>query len=398
MRYFFLPAVAVALLPAVASAGIVAEIGPEVATGTNGTWTRAMKTNAGWYMGVGTAGDFYVAPLISTGDGLGDWEFQRDRWVNATQHGSLIDHSIVPCTDGGGGFYVTSSANLDDFNDSAYSWYVDDVFTPQVAITLEERNPSRAHNDMAGICSPWGTGAAFGGYGDGSVPGVLVEVDRGGGILGEIALGNVFLMGAGLLADAPTDRILLSWMNIDGTLRLEEYSPTWDHLDSHQLNLAEPGQRTWWPSSFIRVGQYYAISYMTGDNLEPGSGDTGNVAVVFLTEDFEVVEQHVLTDLRAGRDAAMRPHLARDGDLLFVSYDVLTTHLFKVLRLDLDGLEDVDESFDEPDDAAGDSGTDADAEEPTDDSKGGCTTAPATGVAAMWASLMALASRRRRTG
>ena len=41
-----------------AHAGIVAEIGPPVETGTAGTWARALPTEDGWRLGIGTAGNF----------------------------------------------------------------------------------------------------------------------------------------------------------------------------------------------------------------------------------------------------------------------------------------------------------------------------------------------------
>jgi len=382
-----------------AHAGIVAEIGPPVETGTAGTWARALPTEDGWRLGIGTAGNFHIGPLLQTGSGLGDWEFDERSKSTVTDHGDLKDHNVQMCPDGG--YYIVSSANVVDHNDSAYSWFADADLNIVASGVLEERNPSRAHNDMAALCSPWGTGAAFGGYGDGgggSGESIFIEQDETATNIGEIDLGGRFLMGAGLLADAATDRIILTTAEHSGELTITTFTPEWAELSEVKHTVAEPGQRTYWPSGIIRVGQYYAVVMMSADDTGPGGGDTGNVYLHILTEDFDIVESHKLTDLQSGMDAAMRPWVARRDDLLLVTYDVMTQHTVQAVSLDLSGIDEVDEGFDEEDGGAdGDDAGDADASG-EDGDKGGCATVSAGSSGLTLAALSMLAVGRRRNG
>ncbi len=375
----------------VAQAGLIAEVGPPVLVGTSGTWARALPTDSGWRMGVGTNGDFYIGELQQTGAGLADWEFDQRGWSQVTDHGDLKDHNVQICPDGG--YYVVSSANVVDNNDSAYSWFSDADLNIVASGVLEEQVPDRAHNDMAALCSPWGIGAAFGGYGGGgstSSGAVFFEQDSTATNVREIDLGGRFMMGAGLLADAPTDRIILTTADFDGKLTITTFSPEWTELDEVSLSVAEPGQRTYWPSGIVRVGQLYVVAMMSTEDGEAGGGDTGDVYLYVLSEDFSVEEEHKLTDLPGGRDGAMRPWVARQDDLLIVSYDVDTKHTFQAIALDLSGIEEIDEGFDEdPDEATGEE----------DGDKGGCSTATAGGVGAMAFAALAvgLAGRRRES-
>ena len=384
------------LIAGIAHAGIVAEIGPPVETRTGGTWARALPTDTGWRMGVGTNGDFFIGDLYQTGTGLDGWDFDRSNWAQVTDHGDLKDHNVQMCD--GGGYMVVSSANLVDHNDSAYHWFSNDNLDITAWGPVEEEVSNRAHNDMAALCTPWATGAAFGGYGDGREPAYFFELDRGGGVSGEVPLGNKFVMGGGLLADAPTDRIILTTANIDGILHVTSYTPDWEELDELELDLAGAGQRTYWPSSLIRVGQYYVLAMMSAEDLPAGSGDTGNVHLYVFTEDFDLVEEHRITDQPSGRDGAMRPWVAHKDDLLIVSYDVQNNHMFNAIRLDLSGVDEVDTGFDEDDgdgDGDGDD-TPEDAAEATDTDKGGCSAIGASSGLVGGLLAMGLVGVRRR--
>ena len=85
----FLAALVIANTPAGAQS-LIAEIGDPVETGTNGAWTRALATEDGWYMGVGTNGDFHIGALTQTGSGLNDWSYDSRDWVRGTDHGGRL--------------------------------------------------------------------------------------------------------------------------------------------------------------------------------------------------------------------------------------------------------------------------------------------------------------------
>ena len=357
-----------------AAASIVAEIGRPVETGTNGTWTRALVTDEGWFMGVGTAGDFYVAPLLRTGDGLEDWQFDRANWKAITDHGDLKDHGIRKCPDGS--WLHVASANVGDPNDSAYAWRVSPDFDIVASGVVEERQPSRAHNDMAVICSPWTSGVVYSSFGSGAAQATFFELDDSANAAGTVDLGEIQVEGGGFLADAPTERIILTTANFDGRLAFDTFSPTWDHLGTTAVDIPPSSERAFWPQSIIRVGQFYLVAMMSMVDSGAGSGDTGDVWLHIFDEDFGLLEQHKLTDYGSGRESAMRPWLAVQDDLLIVSYDIQTTHTFLAVRLDLDGVEAVDTSFPDDGDGGGE-GADGDAAEDEGESKdsGGCATA-----------------------
>jgi len=375
----------------VAQAGIVAEVGPPVLVGTSGTWVRALPTDSGWRLGLGTNGNYHIGDLRQTGPGLADWEFDQRGWSQVTDHGDLKDYNVQICPDGG--YYVAASANIVDHNDSAYSWFSDADLNIVANGIIEETVPERAHNDMAAMCSPWGTGAAFGGYsGTSSSDSFFFEQDTTATNTRTINIGERFMMGAGLLADAPTDRIILTTADFDGVLTITTYSPEWAQLDEVSLTVAEPGQRTYWPSGIIRVGQFYMLVMMSTEAGEVGGGDTGNVHLFILTEDFDIEEEHKLTNLAGGWDGAMRPWIARRDDLLIVSYDVDTKHTFQAISLDLSGVEEVDEGFDEDADGSDDDAVSEDGD------KGGCSTAAGgTGAAAFALLAVGLVGRRRES-
>ncbi len=377
---------------------IIAEIGEPVETGTNGTWARALPTDEGWAMGVGTAGDFYVAPLIRTGEGLGDWRFDRENWTAITDHGDLKDHAIRRCPDGS--YLHVASANVGEPNDSAYAWRVSADFRILSSAVIEERAPERAHNDMASICSDWATGVVFSSFGSGGPPtATFFHLDDSGSPAGTTSLGELQVEGGAFLADAPSGEILLTSANFDGNLAIDRFSPELAHLGSESVSIPPATERAYWPQSMIRVGQYFLVAMMSMVDEGPGSGDTGDVWLHVLDEDFQLVEQHKLTSYGSGREAAMRPWLARKDDLLLVSYDIQTTHTFLAVQLDLDGVDEVDTGTAAGDgDGTGGEDGDAAADE-AGDKDGGCASAPAGGgplglLAGL--GLLGLARRRRR--
>jgi hypothetical protein len=376
---------------------IIAEVGPPVETGTNGTWARAIPTDDGWFMGVGTAGDFYVAPLLRTGEGLADWSFDRESWVAITDHGDLKDHAIQRCPDGS--YLHVASANNREANDSAYAWRVSADFRILSSGIVEENNPDNAHNDMATICSPWVTGAVFSSFGTGGPPTAsFFHIDESGSTSTVQELGELQVEGGAFLADAPTERIILTSANFDGNLELTTFDTELNPTGSTSVEIPPREERAFWPQSMIRVGQFYFVAMMSMVDEGPGSGDTGDVWLHVLDEDFNLLEQHKLTDYGSGRESAMRPWLARQDDLLLVSYDIQTTHTFLAVRLDLDGVDDVDTGFpSDGDDGAG-AGEDGAAADEDEGKDGGCATGGALPGGGLFGALLALGllSGRRR--
>ena len=82
-------------------------------------------------------------------------------------------------------------------------------------------------------------------------------------------------------------------------------------------------------------------------------------------------------------------------DLLIVSYDILTTHTFVAVKLNLDGVEAVDTGFTPPDGDEDGSGSDELPELAVDTSKSGCAVAGSS-VGGLLLVLGMVSARRRR--
>ena len=99
----------------------IVEIGAEVGLGQNGTFSRALWTDAGWMLAYGAGQDFHVAPLKRTGTSLEAWALDHPNSIRLTEHGALRDHSIARCPDGT--WLHLGSSSLTTHDDSAYAFH-----------------------------------------------------------------------------------------------------------------------------------------------------------------------------------------------------------------------------------------------------------------------------------
>ena len=116
---------------------------------------------------------------------------------------------------------------------------------------------------------------------------------------------------------------------------------------------------------------------------------------VVFDEDFNLLEQHKVTDYGSGHESAMRPWVERMDDLLIVSYDIQTTHTFVAVRLNLDGVEDVDTGFPGDSEEDGEDAGPESVEESESASKDGGCSAVGGSVGGLLTVLMLLGARRR---
>jgi hypothetical protein len=390
-----LVAVALLVAPAAAGAAVVDEVGPVLQTGTNGTWARVIAVDGGWLLGVAHAGDFKIAPLVNTGSGLSDWSWDQRVWVNVTNHGDLKDHAIRLCPDGT--FLTVASANVVSPNDSAYAWRLDADLQPRASATLAEGRGDRAHNDMALLCSDLGDGVMFANVG-GSGPrgGVWVEVGAGAEAAAELPMGDIAPLGAGVMADLERGLIVLATES-GGQLRMALYEPGMVLVDEAVVSVSAPGERSYWPSGLVRAGDFYIVAMMARPDNGP-TGDTGNVWLHVLDLDFNLVEQHQLTNFDAeANQAAMRPWLAVQGEQLLVSFDENLNHSYMEVRLTVSGADEAGGGAGGADGGGAPAGDDVD--DADDGGKdGGCSATGGAGAGALLPALAALGLRGRRRG
>ena len=383
------------VLPVAHAQNLIGEIGQPVETGTSGAWARALATDDGWYMGVGTNGDFHIGALTQTGSSLNDWSFDRTAWVRGTDHGGLKDHAIRRCPDGTW-LHVASTANNDP-NDSAYSWRLSSDFQILASGVVEENYPQRAHNDMATLCSPNVQGAVFTAFGGSTKTATFFHIDETANTSETQVIGEILTEGASFLDDAPTERIILVSASHLYGLQIDTFDYDLNLIDHHELDVPPDNERSFWPQRILRIGQYYVIAAMSMN--EAGGSDTGDVWLHVLDEEFNLLEQHRVTNYGSGRSSAMRPWMERMDDLLIVSYDILTTHTFVAIQLNLDGVDDVDTGF--PDAGGDGESDDADGAEDAaaqgaDAKEGGCSVAGGS-VGGMALTLAMVAAARRRS-
>lgn len=369
-----------------------------------GTWGRAIPVDGGWRYAFGRNNDYWVAPLEREGDG---WVLDRDQEIQLTDTGGqLKDYAIRRCPDGT--FLLTASANVEQPNDSAYAWRFDGDFNEVQYAVIEEREPARAHNDMPLLCSASYTGTAFSSMGMGSngnffpigedlssAPGA--ELPMGANTTGASMIGN--RDGTFHFITASPEGNLLRF-TFDGDLNV---------VDQRQTPVAEsPDERTYWPQSVLRIGDYYVVAMMSRNLSWPG--DDGDVILVVLDDEWNDLADRVNVTNNPSDNLGMRPWLARKGSTLLVTYDRQREHTVIEVELDLAafGLDEDDSGFgdgswSDTDGGGGgnDGGNDGDGAAAGDtgaESGGGCSCASATGMGALgWlGGLLALASRRRR--
>ena len=405
------PALLLVALASPALAGdFILATGPEVELRNSGTWARAIATSDGWRLAHASNGDFYIASLTKTGDGLGDWEMDRDSRVQLTQHGELKDHAIRRCPDGS--YLHVASANVAEPNDSAYGWRYSADFEVLAQAPIEEANSARAHNDMALYCSALGAGVAFGGQG--GPPAILsIDADLNAEVARELAF-DVRPTGAGFWVDAEAELISLFYTDFTGNLHKLDMDASLNQVATMNRPIAEESLRAYWPQGVLRVGDYWLIAHMVRPQQTSVGGDDGNVRLVVVDDQLQIQDEALLTD-NPIEEAGMRPWLARQGDLVLMSYDRQRQHTVLEIRLDLDAFgvdPDEDTGWDGSDgwggssgggsggNSAGDTASDEDDDGSGKDGCGGCAapgSVPASVPAGLLASLALLTIVRRRT-
>ncbi|MEC8424348.1 MAG: hypothetical protein VX000_11270, partial [Myxococcota bacterium] len=280
----FAPVLSLALVaPAVAGDFILAT-GAEVELRNSGTWARAISTDDGWKLAHASNGDFYVAGLVKTGDGLADWALAEGTRTQLTQHGALKDHAIRRCPDGT--YLHIASANVTEPNDSAYGWRYGADWSVLAAATIEENEPSRAHNDMATFCSRLGSGVAFGGQG--GPPAILrIDDDLEATVAADLPF-QVRATGASFWVDAADERILMFYTDQTGNLHKLAMSSTFNVLDDTSRPIAEESLRAYWPQGLLRIGEYWLVAHMVRPIETNTGGDDGNVRLLVLNDQLEI--------------------------------------------------------------------------------------------------------------
>lgn len=372
-------------------APIVLSVGDEIPTGLGGGWARAWPADDGttWRFLWSAGGDYVLLPMTAD---LTVTDVGRTR---LTGRDNLIDHAITRCPDDGS-FLHAASANLDSFNDSAYAFRLSPDLVLTNDTTIEERVPTRMHNDLTVLCSGPVSGVGFA-QGSGSVffP-VAPDATLGEPVpLPEAAP----LMGGAMYYEAETDTVLAINFRFHGPLVVARYTTDLTLVEAFEIADAVEAPLTgYWAQGLLRVGDVYVVAHMARDESLGWAADEGDVWLAFFDTAWNLLERRQVSH-NTPPLGGMRPGLARRGDQLLVLYDKeVSPRLFDV-RLDLAAMGVEGEEGDSGrSDAADDSGL------PQAEDAGACGcdagtigstgAAPLTGLGLV----AAFVARRRRPG
>ncbi len=289
------------------------EIGEEISTGIGGGWARVFphSSGEGWNFLWAAGGGYSLLPMT---DDLVVEDFGR---VELTGADYLVDHAITPCPSGG--FLHVASANLEEFNDSAYSFRYDDDFGLLSSQPIEERVSTRKHNDLPVVCSPGFNGTAFGMPQAGDTH--IIELDQNGAQISEHPVTGINTEGGTLLVEPETGDLLVFGMGHSGSdLKISRLNGDLNVTDTMLITLLDSNLRAYWPASVLRVGDHYIVSFMARDDSAGFGSDFGNVWLAVLNFELELEHVERLSNYEPP-NGAMRPGLARKGSQLLVTVD-----------------------------------------------------------------------------
>ncbi len=376
-------------------------------------WARSFPHEDGWWFGYAGGGDYGVI-LIDE-----QLSAPHDRVDGLTGRSDLIDHALTRCPDGG--FMHVSFSNDAGVN-SHHSFRYDSEWALLQSNTVVDADPSYRCSDPAVLCSEVlnATSCSSGA----SPTFVLIVLNELGGLQQAVTLPDgPGAQGAAMLADADSDSFFVVGTAGNGAtdLMLQRYDATdFGKLEDRVLETPfDSSRRVFWPQGFMRVGDYYILSYVASNAVGGPNADTGDIWLSAYDADWNLVESMAVAEETEESHGYMRPGLARKGDQLLVTFDHHNGDSLSMVTLDLVvlGVEEGDSGIfdtgpigqetgdpddsgdsDDPDDSGGcrDSDGPGDSDAPEDDSEGCSCGAEAAGSWSAVAALMALVGLRRR--
>ncbi len=402
---------ALALSPAHAQ-DFITDVGEPQTWEQGGVWSRPMPTDDGWKLFLATQNDFWVADL-EEGDGFGEWELDRDSKVNLTNIGSIQDNSIAECPDGS--FLIGSSASVNDPNDSSYWTWVSADFEVLNSGAVEETSNERPHNDLTVVCNNAATGVFHSEFGMGDdFTSTLFQIDPNTGVTGTLTFEGVKTEGGAVAYDSRDGTLVAAHVSLFFEGAMSTYEGDGTLLDETKVTFLEGDWKETWSQGLIRVGEYWVVATLGRDEEQYGMGEFGDVFLIVMDSEFDVLQRTRLTTFLDDGTNANRPWIARDGDQALVGFDRENRH--GVVELDLNLAEfGVDEGDDDGGgddgwtgggsgddggaDGSGDDGEDGgDDEDEGNDTKDGCGCAVGSPASLGLVSLVGLLGlgRRRR--
>jgi MYXO-CTERM domain-containing protein len=285
----------------------------EVKWDIGGGWTRLVPGEILSDVFYGAGGDYWHVKMGW------DWKVDNNERVYLTGRSNLVDHSIVPCPDGG--YLHVASGMTTTVNDSAYSFRYDDDFQPLAQSTLAEDYLKVRFNDMALICHENGNFASFIDYD--LFGAVIYKLDEDGALLDELRIAELPLPEGGSLLEDPLrgdlalitatsekTGLLVNWLDWDLNFKTSRRILTVDRTVA----------QAYWPQAFQIVGGRIILAYIQQPVDAGYVADWGNVWLAVFDHSWNLLENHQIT-YDPGPGGSMRPGLAIYEDQLLLTYD-----------------------------------------------------------------------------
>lgn len=370
----------------------LSDISTEIAVPISALWPIPYSTEVGWVLLMSIGGSLHVGGL------------DTETWIVSGLHDiadrtDLKDHSIARCPDGSWLHVATAG---DDAPNPLFAY--DAGFNRIATDALAQGDVPHTINDGIALCNPVLRGAGFAeaeGERDFFFP-----VGEDGRLTGaRVELPDApRLTGAGHVVDRCDDtRVHISGFSAGPELIIASYNNAYALVDRVEVDLPdEDGTHYYWPTGFIAVEGGYIIAGIGQSREHPWDLDQGNVYLWVLDADFNLVEDHQLTNFTPKGSAAMRPWLDRDGDQLVVAVDKDHHPVLFGATIDLEAMASLGEPCSSPEDTAAPDTAEADSGEPAQtppvtSAEKGCGGGGGGKAAVLLpAALLGLAWRRRR--
>ncbi|MCB9741825.1 MAG: hypothetical protein H6740_04370 [Alphaproteobacteria bacterium] len=368
----------------------VRDISDEIVINVGGGWNRTFPAEDGWHFLWSAGGDYNWSPMPQ------DFNWADTERKLLTGRSNLQDHGVSECPDGS--WLHAASATLNEPDDSAYAWIYDGDFNQAASLVIAEGDDGLKHNDILVACTP---NFRLIGFTNRQLAGGTAFVyDSSLNLIQSKELENApTLSGTSAIHDPDTGGILLAGFELasqDESLKITRYDANLDYVDQHSIDVAPGSARCYWAQGFMRLGDYYAVAHMCRDESAGWEGDTGDVWLDIFDADWNLLEQHNVTNNTLPQ-GGMRPYLTRKGAQLLMSYDEAVRPRMHVIELNLAafGLAEGEDS--------GLPWNGDDSGVPVNDSGlgggkgcGGCASGAPRGGGALAALWLGLALRRRR--
>lgn len=368
----------------------ILSVSDEVKWDIGGGWTRIVPGETLSDVFYAAGGDYWRVKM--------DWDwnvFDAER-IYLTGRSNLVDHSIVPCPDGG--YLHVASGNTTVYNDSAYSFRYDADFNPLAQSILSENYLKVRFNDMALICHENGNFASFIDYD--LFGAVIYKLDEDGALLEELRIAELPLPEGGTFLEDPLrgDLALITATSEKTGLIVNWLD--WDLVFQNNrriLTVDRTVAQAYWPQAIQVVGSRIILAYVQQPVDAGYVADWGNVWLAIFDHSWNLLENHQITN-DPGPGGTMRPGLAVYKDRLLLSYDeiehfppgVVQPRLVPI-TLNLEAFVESEDTSEIIDSAAnGDSGSD------TSGGKCSCATSGQKSHTGMWVVLAGLLAWRRR--